>query len=80
MSNIINTRSPFYYKDSGSGVASIKFEIKIYTGDQTPAPSTIQYTIIKNTTTPTTGNPYAIIEISELIRDYLYTDYYTERS
>jgi hypothetical protein len=78
MSTIINTRSPFYYKDGAAGAASIRFQIKIYSGDQTPLPSGVQYTLIKNTTTPATGNPYAVIEISELIRDYIYTDYYTE--
>ena len=78
MSTIINARSPFYYKDSAAGAASIRFQIKIYSGDQTPLPSGVQYTLIKNTTTPATGNPYAVIEVSELIRDFLYTDYYEE--
>ena len=81
MSTISNVRSPFYYKTVGTGVASMKYEIKIYTGTQTPVPSDIQYTIIKNTYEATiSGSTYDIapIEISELIRDYLYTDYYTE--
>jgi hypothetical protein len=82
MSTISNARSPLYYKSLGTGsVASIKWEIKIYTGTQTPVPSDIQYTIIKNTFEETIlGNPYQIapIEIGELVRDYLYTDYYTE--
>jgi hypothetical protein len=80
MSNhkVINARSPYYIKSSATGAASVRFQIKIYSGDQTPLPSGVQYTLIKNTTTPATGNPYAVIEISELIRDYIYTDYYTE--
>lgn len=78
MSSIINTRSPYYIKDSASGAGSIKFQIKIYTGDQSPLPSEIQYELVKNTTNPASGNPYASIEISNLIRDFLYTDYYEE--
>lgn len=78
MSTIINTRSPYYIKDSAVGAASVKFQIKIYSGTQSPLPSGLQYEIIKNTTTPASGNPYAVIEISELVRDYIYTDYYTE--
>ena len=79
MSTIINTRSPYYVRFSAAGAASVKLNIKIYTGSQTPAPSEINYTLIKNTNIPT-GAPYeqAVFEISELIRDYLYTDYYTD--
>ena len=79
MSTIINTRSPYYVRFSAAGAASVKINLKIYSGDQTPAPSTINYTIIKNTNTPS-GAPYeqAVFEISELIRDFIYTDYYTE--
>jgi len=78
MSTIINTRSPYYIKGSASGAASVKFQLKIYSGEKSPLPSSTDYEIIKNTTTPASGNPYAVIEVSELIRDYIYTDYYTD--
>lgn len=78
MSTIINTRSPYYIKGSASGAASVKFQLKIYSGEKSPLPSGTDYEIIKNTTTPASGNPYAVIEVSELIRDYIYTDYYTD--
>ena len=79
MSSIINTRSPYYAGFSRINALSVKLNITIYSGDQSPAPSTATYTLIKNTNQPA-GAPYeqAVFEISELIRDYLYTDYYTE--
>ena len=79
MSTIINTRSPYYIKKSLASAVSVVFQLKIYSGDKTTAiPGTVTYELIKNTTTPATGDPYAVFEISELIRDYIYTDYYTE--
>lgn len=79
MSTIINTRSPYYIKKSLASAVSVVFQLKIYSGDKTTAiPGTVTYELVKNTTTPATGDPYAVFEISELIRDYIYTDYYTE--
>lgn len=79
MSNIINTRSPYYARFSRINALSVKLNITIYTGVQSPAPATANYTLTKNTDIPT-GAPYeqAVFEISELIRDFIYTEYYEE--
>lgn len=79
MSNIINTRSPYYARFSRVDALSVKLNITIYTGVQGDAPATANYTLTKNTDEPT-GAPYeqAVFEISELIRDFIYTEYYEE--
>ena len=79
MSSIINTRSPYYARFSRTDALSVKLNITIYTGVQGDAPATSTYELVKNTDIPT-GAPYeqAVFEISELIRDFLYTDYYEE--
>lgn len=77
MSTIINTRSPYYLKMSRSGAVSVKVNLRIYSGLQASLPGTDTYSLIKNTVSGG-GTDYAIFEISELIRDYIYTDYYTE--
>ena len=67
MSTIINTRSPYYIKKSLASAVSVVFQLKIYSGDKTTAiPGTVTYELVKNTTTPATGDPYAVFEISEL--------------
>ena len=76
MSTKINTRSPYYYKQSHASAARIKISIYVYEGIQTTdRPATAQYIITKDVTTPSTGNPYAVFEISELVRDYLDSSY-----
>lgn len=77
MSTIINTRSPYYLNIGTSGAVSVKVNIRIYSGDKASLPATNNYTLIKNTISGG-GTDYAIFEVSELIRDYIYTDYYTE--
>lgn len=79
MSNIINTRSPYYARFSREDALSVKLNITIYTGVQGDAPATANYTLTKNTDEPT-GALYeqAVFEISELIRDFIYTEYYEE--
>ena len=77
MSTIINTRSPYYLKMDRSGAVSVKVNLRIYSGLQASLPATDTYSLIKNTVSGG-GTDYAIFEISELIRDYIYTDYYTE--
>ena len=80
MSRIINARSPHYItmRESGGEVVRGKMELFIYSGhindDVPPSP---QYVIQKEPFTTGVGN-FVLWEISELIRDYLYTDYYTE--
>ena len=83
MSTIINARSPYYVKAEKSAGAffidgEVTFKIYIYPGVLgTDKPITPTYTITKD---PSNGNTlaYVVIEISELIRDFLYTKYYQE--
>ena len=75
MSNIINTRSPFYVKISSSPLSSVEFKLYIWTGLVGARPATPNYTLTKS---EINNSDYVVFEISELLRDYLYTDYYTE--
>ena len=75
MSTIINARSPYYIKiEPTSGtLSSASMSLYIYAGVFTTAkPTDATYTITKNVIT---GNNYVIFEISELIRDFLTTEY-----
>ena len=68
------TRSPSFESVSASGLSYGILKIYIWTGNKnTPPPVT--YTLRKSATTPTTGNPRVSFEISELIRDYLDTEF-----
>lgn len=79
MSTIINTRSPYYITYNNEPLATnVEITMYIWSGVETSVPLTSSYVISKATNTPSTGNPYASFEISELIRDYLYTEYYNE--
>lgn len=78
MSTIINTRSPHYLKYSRSSALSVKINIRIYPGAQASLPGSNNYTLIKNTIADSVTGNYSVFEVSELIRDYIYTDYYTE--
>ena len=76
MSVIINARSPYYIKLSYASLYKAEVDIFIYSGTlTTDKPATPTYILEQYTTT---GNDYVIIELSEIIRDYLYTEYYTE--
>jgi hypothetical protein len=79
MSNIINTRSPYYARFPRENALSVKLNITIYTGVQGDAPVNANYTLTKNTDEPTgAASEQAVFEISELIRDFIYTEYYEE--
>ena len=73
--SIINTRSPFYVKISSSPLSSVEFKLYIWTGLVGARPATPNYTLTKS---EINNSDYVVFEISELLRDYLYTDYYTE--
>lgn len=73
--SIINTRSPFYVKISSSPLVSVEFKLYIWTGVVGARPATPNYTLTKS---EINNSDYVVFEISELLRDYLYTDYYTE--
>lgn len=81
MSTIINARSPYYIKqvaDTGKTLQSVQLNLFIYPDVKgTDKPTTATYTLTKTPLTSTTNN-YVVFEISELIRDYLYTEYYNE--
>jgi hypothetical protein len=73
MSTIINTRSPFYKKISNASLAKAKLELYVWTGvyaDQVAGDK--RYTITKE---ELGTNNYVTFELSELIRDYMITEY-----
>jgi len=75
MSTIINARSPYYIKvEPASGtLSSASISLYIYSGTfTTDKPASAQYTISKDIIGT---NNYVIYEITELIRDYLITEY-----
>ena len=75
MSTIINARSPYYVKvEPASGtLSSVSMALYIYSGTlTTDKPGSATYTISKDVIT---GNNYVIYEFTELIRDYLVTEY-----
>lgn len=76
MSTKINVRSPFYIKRTYTSVPTLNYatmELFIYTGEfGTDKPASAQYTVTK---TELSDGDYVVFEISELIRDYLVTEY-----
>ena len=72
----IETRSPSFDSISLGGISYGILQIYIWTGDKiSDLPTNPQYTLRKSATTPTTGNPRVTFETSELIRDYLDTEF-----
>ena len=73
MSTIINTRSPYYLKVSNASLHSAKMELYVWTGLQSARVSgDLKYTLIKEEVGDTN---YVVFEISELIRDFMETEY-----
>lgn len=76
MATKINVRSPYYIKvePSVGSLVSVQMELYIYTGvsTSTPSSSNLRYTITK---TPLDSDNYVVYEISELVRDYLDTEF-----
>lgn len=79
MSTIINARSPYYlkYTKSGEQIERVVVRVYIWSGLLSAVPTIVTYTIDKTPLVSETDNN-VVIEISQLIRDYLYTDYYTD--
>ena len=74
-STIINARSPYYIKvEPTSGtLSSVSMALYIYPDEfTTDKPASATYTITKDVIS---GNGYVIFEVTELIRDYLKTEY-----
>jgi hypothetical protein len=78
MSAIANVRSPLFINPaltSGTWVRA-EYEVRIWTGTSiTDKPATPTYTMTKYNTS---GDKNFPLELSELVRDYIYTEYYTE--
>lgn len=79
MSTIINARSPYYIKLEPSNPLDVlsyaNVNLYIYSGSfTTDKPVSATYTLNEKTFLNTN---YTILEVSELIRDYLYTEYFT---
>ena len=75
MSTIINARSPYYIKvaPASGTLSSASMDLFIYSGTlTTDKPASATYTISKDIIG---SNNYVIFEITELIRDYLITEY-----
>lgn len=75
MSTIINARSPYYIKvaPASGTLSSASMDLFIYSGTlTTDKPVSATYTISKDIIA---SNNYVIFEITELIRDYLITEY-----
>ncbi len=75
MSTIINARSPYYIKvaPASGTLSSASMSLYIYSGTlTTDKPTSATYTISKDVIGT---NNYVIYEITELIRDYLITEY-----
>ena len=73
MSTIINTRSPFYKKISNASLAKAILELYVWTGEYADrVAADKKYTITKE---ELGTNNYVTFELSELIRDYMITEY-----
>lgn len=70
MATKINIRSPFYYKISNSNLTNATLSVKIGTGLVGNAPE--RYLLTK---TELGTNNYVVFEISELVRDYIATEF-----
>jgi len=78
MSNIANVRSPLFINPAlGSGTwVRAEYEVRIWTGTSiSDKPASPTYTMTKYNTSSDKNFP---LEVSELVRDYIYTEYYTE--
>jgi len=73
MSTIINSRSPYYFKVSDSSLNSATVQIYIWTGQYSDrVVGNLKYTLSKQEVGDTN---YVVFEVSELVRDFLETEY-----
>lgn len=70
MATKINIRSPFYYKISNANLTNATLSVKVGTGLVGNAPE--RYELTK---TELGTNNYVVFEISELVRDYITTEF-----
>ena len=74
MSTIINTRSPYYFKVHNSSLFKAKLQLYIWTGvtGDKDTSTDLRYTISKQ---EVGTNNFVVFELSQLIRDYMETEY-----
>ena len=74
MSTIINTRSPYYFKVHNSSLHKAKLQLYIWTGETSDKNlnTDLRYTITKQ---EIGTNNFVVFELSQLIRDYMETEY-----
>ena len=73
MSTIINSRSPYYFKVSNASLNSATIKIYIWTGLYSArVVGDLKYTLSKEEVGDTN---YVVFEVSELVRDFLETEY-----
>ena len=74
MSTIINTRSPYYFKVHNSSLHKAKLQLYIWTGETSDKDlnTDLRYTITKQ---EIGTNNFVVFELSQLIRDYMETEY-----
>lgn len=79
MSSIANVRSPLFTNPalpSSGNYVRAEYEVRIWTGTSiSDKPASPTYTLTKYNTS---GDNQFPLELSELVRDYIYTEYYTE--
>lgn len=74
MSTVINTRSPYYFKVHNASLYKAKLQLYIWTGvtGDKDLNTDLRYTISKQ---EVGTNNYVVFELSQLIRDYMETEY-----
>ena len=70
MATKINIRSPFYYKKSDPNLSYV--DLDVYIGTGTTASITKKYDLLK---TEAGSNNYVVFELSELVKDYITTEF-----
>ncbi len=73
---MINLRSPYFIKKAVANLTQMDVSISTYTGTRGTDEPAAQYTLSATAITPPTGAPYAIIDISEVARDYMESTFY----
>jgi len=74
MSTVINTRSPYYFKVHNASLYKAKLQLYVWTGvtGDKDLNTDLRYTISKQ---EIGTNNFVVFELSQLIRDYMETEY-----
>ena len=75
MSNVFNVRSPRYVKVASDPLSSVRLDLYIWTGLSNGRPASPNYSITKS---ELNNDNFVVFEVAELIRDFIYTEYYDE--